>query len=177
MIQADFPKNPWDNGMPKSCLRHRFVERQNRLLLMSRINERRCDMLFTSQSNDVGNYWDHGTHIGPDVVFHITRLLREKPLEYSIKRFRTYPGLISGTTNCYESLYTWPSRNCSFVSDDVSRVDEASCFEMTSRLIVPISSKSTHSEGALMSYVSKPLRKMLHSPYDYLNDLHEILKR
>ncbi|CAH8828941.1 unnamed protein product [Trichobilharzia szidati] len=177
MIQADFPKNSWDIGMPKSCLRHRYVERQNRLLLMNRINERRCNTIFTSQSNDIGNYWDHGTHIGPDVVFHITRLLREKPLEYSNKRSRTYPGLISGTTNCYESLYTWPSQNCSFVSDDISRVDEASCFEITSRLIVPISSKSTNSEGALMSYVSKPLRKMLHSPYDYLNDLHEILKR
>ncbi|CAH8441587.1 unnamed protein product [Heterobilharzia americana] len=177
IVKADLPKNPWNIGMPKSCLRLRFAERQNRLLLMSRVNERRCNITFNSHSNDIGMDWDHGTHIGPDLVLLISRLLHEKSVTYDRRSARTYPGLINGATCCQLSLYTWPVRNCSFTSNESSRVDKASCFEISSQTLDLSTLRSLGPRDAIWSRVPRPLRKMLHSPCDYLNDLREVLKR
>ncbi|KAK4472694.1 hypothetical protein MN116_003923 [Schistosoma mekongi] len=172
VIKVDFPKNNWDIGMPKSCLRRRLVERQNRLSLMSRINERRCDLVSTSHSNDIGTYWDHGTHIGPDLVSLINRLMLEKPVTNS-HNVQIYPGLINGAIYCQQSLYTWPAKGC--VMNPI--VNQVSCFESNAHRISSLNMQSTNSRRAYWPQLSRSLREMLHSPCDYLNDLREILKR
>ncbi|XP_018648129.1 putative helicase [Schistosoma mansoni] len=176
IVKVDFPKNSWDIGMPKSCLRRRFVERHNRLLLMSRINERRCDLTFKSHSNDVGTYWDHGTHIGPDLIFLINRLMLEKPSE-DLQDVHIYPGLINGTVCCRQSLHTWPVKSSSLSSVISSTVDQISCFEGNIHQMSSLSLESIGSRRTSYLQSSHSLREMLHSPGDYLNDLREILKR
>lgn len=162
--------------MPKSCLRRRFVERCNRLLLMSRINERRCDLTFKSHSNDIGTYWDHGTHIGPDLIFLINRLMLEKPVE-NLQDVHIYPGLINGAVYCQQSLHTWPVK-CSPLSSIISStVDQISCFEGNIHQMSSLSMESISSRRTSWLRSSRSLREMLHSPSDYLNDLREILKR
>ncbi|CAH8472299.1 unnamed protein product [Schistosoma bovis] len=176
IVKVEFPKNTWDIGMPKSCLRRRFVERCNRLLLMSRINERRCDLTFKSHSNDIGTYWDHGTHIGPDLIFLINRLMLEKPVE-NLQDVHIYPGLINGAVYCQQSLHTWPVK-CSPLSSIISStVDQISCFEGNIHQMSSLSMESISSRRTSWLRSSRSLREMLHSPGDYLNDLREILKR
>ncbi|CAH8442374.1 unnamed protein product [Schistosoma turkestanicum] len=176
VVKVDFPKNAWDIGIPKSCLRRRFLERRERLLLMSRINERRCDLTFTSHSNDIGMYWDHGTHIGPDLVLLINRLMLEKSVK-TLQNVHIYPGLINGAVYCQQSLHTWPVRSCPLISGMSSMVDQLSCFESNVQHMSLLSVEPICSRRMSWLRSSRCLREMLHSPGDYLNDLREILKR
>ncbi|KAH8853060.1 Helicase domino [Schistosoma japonicum] len=170
VVKVDFPKNNWDIGMPKSCLRRRLVERQNRLSLMSRINERRCDLMSTSRSNDIGTYWDHGTHIGPDLVSLINRLMLEKPTT-NPDNVHIYPGLINGAVYCQQSLYRWPAKSCPVTNVINSIVDQVSCFESNTHRISSLNMQSTNSRRTYWPQLSRSLREMLRSPCDYLNDL------
>ncbi|CDI98275.1 helicase [Echinococcus multilocularis] len=97
-IRAQRRPNPWDAGIPKSVLRLRHIDRQHRISLLARVNERRC-------ANPYGTPNFETTSIPtPDLVYFLTSAVICRP----VKR-PTY--FATGAwVACQRALRTWPDK-------------------------------------------------------------------
>ncbi|KAL5108649.1 Helicase domino [Taenia crassiceps] len=97
-IIAHCRPNPWDAGIPKSVLRSRHAERQHRLSLLSRVNERRC-------ANPYGTPTFEATSMPtPDLVYFLTSAVIRRPVKRPA-RFATGAWIA-----CQSALRTWPDK-------------------------------------------------------------------
>lgn len=172
---------------------------------MDRINKRRCHLLNSNEDDECDDdeylisfnrsiglysYWDCGTHIGPDVVQLITKLLRQP--NYGQPKAQSnqivYSGLINGSVQCKRSMAHWPSRSwvvCGTGPVGLTPMAVASMF-WSKRLLnyrhMPynfygIGPECSWNANVLWQYDLLTLRKILFNPIDLIEHLSDILKR
>ncbi|KAF8569642.1 hypothetical protein P879_00459 [Paragonimus westermani] len=188
IVEIAPPVRPGNAGMPKSILHNRAIERRHRLMLISRINERRCEIPVISplaqhaKPDFMSESDQYSSRIGPDVVHLVTRMVRYSTKEFSDVHSAVYSGLVHGMSACQRSLHWWPTRhdlhNSHRNHTSQSRIQQAAC--LPSSRVSSVRRFSAEAPWARQWYWSQdctPLRMMLSSPADRLTDLSETLDR
>ncbi|VDM31077.1 unnamed protein product [Hydatigera taeniaeformis] len=104
-ILAHCRPNPWDAGIPKSVLRSRHIERQHRLSLLTRVNERRC-----ANPYDIPTF-ETTSMPTSDLVYFLTSAIIRRPVK-TPNRFATGAWIA-----CQSALRTWPDKRACDDSD------------------------------------------------------------
>ncbi|KAF7256965.1 hypothetical protein EG68_06353 [Paragonimus skrjabini miyazakii] len=188
IVETAPPVRPGNTGMPKSILHNRAIERRHRLMLISRINERRCEIPVISplahhgKPGFIADSGQYSSRIGPDVVHLVTRMVRYSMEKSSDLHSAVYPGLVYGMSACQRSVHWWPSRHEFHNSDrnhtTQSRIQQAAC--LPSSRMSSVQRFNAEAPWARQWYWSQdctPLRLMLSSPADRLTDLSETLNK
>ncbi len=114
LLLVDPRANPWDAGIPKSILRSRRSERHDRVVLMARINERRCDDPYAPTQGDAAFDTSMPT---PDLVHFLTASLLQgtmrarKGRQESSKKSTDHQKFANGAwVACQRAIRMWPNK-------------------------------------------------------------------
>lgn len=182
---------PWDQGIPKTVLRSRRTERRSRLSLMARVNERRCADPYCSSA--VSNSFELSMPT-PDLVFHITSLLRSRVLsrrsELTTTAQHSYPFAYDAWLACQRAFRVWPDQRACADADGPPN-DQRKPVDTVGGLFVSASSPAVQERiqahlGPEASFTWKwsglesslrPLRELLRSPIDVVGSDIDLLNR
>ncbi|VDO08469.1 unnamed protein product, partial [Rodentolepis nana] len=164
-IEVSRRLDPWDNGIPKAVLRRRETERQHRISLISRLNERRCEDIY-----DHSGTFDRTSLPSPDLVHFLTSAVIRQPHHRELSRFGTGAWIA-----CQQALRTWPDkRACDDVDGPPTYLRHPT--EVVSGLSVPGQQAALverlqpfygpEAAFPVRSSWNKALRQMLFSPID-----------